>query len=91
MNSSPLRPLTAILVAVETLVALFYIAVFHQPGRSNAITNIAVDSVTLILAAIWLVFVLPAIILTIRGTRPELALGFALSAIAAFALSFVIL
>jgi VanZ family protein len=80
-----LRPITAILVAIETLVAIYYLVVFHQPGRSNAIANIAVDSVTLIVAAIWLVFVLPALILVIRNTRLELALGLSLAAIVAFA------
>jgi hypothetical protein len=29
---SPLRLLTAALVAIETLVAIYYLAVFHQPG-----------------------------------------------------------
>lgn len=79
-----LRPITATLVAVETLVAIFYVAVFHQVGRSNAMANIAVDSVTLIIAAIWLIFVLPAIILVARNTRLELALGLSLAAIVAF-------
>ncbi|MBS0231886.1 MAG: hypothetical protein JSR99_00185 [Proteobacteria bacterium] len=81
---SPLRLIAAILIAIETLVAIFYVAVFHQPGRSNAIANIAVDSVTLIIAAIWLIFVLPALILVVRNTRPELALGLSLAAIVAF-------
>lgn len=81
---SSLRPITATLVAVETLVAIFYVAVFHQAGRSNAMANIAVDSVTLIIAAIWLIFVLPAIILVARNTRLELALGLSLAAIVAF-------
>jgi VanZ family protein len=88
--SSSLRLITAALVAIETLVAIYYLAVFHQPGRSNAITNIVVDSVTLIIVAIWLVFVLPAIILVVRNARPELALGLALVAIVAFAASFVL-
>ena len=81
---SYLRLITAVLVAVETLVAIFYIAVFHQAGRSNAVANIAVDSVTLIIGAIWLIFVLPAIVLVIRNTRLELALGLSLAAIVAF-------
>jgi hypothetical protein len=89
-KASPLRILTATLVAIETLVAIFYLVVFHQPGSSNAITNIAVDSVTLIIVALWLVFVLPALIFVVRDTRLELALGLALAAILAFAAGFVI-
>lgn len=85
-----LRLLTTIVVALETLIAIYYVAVFHQPGRSNAIANIVVDSVTLIIGAIWLVLVLPAIVLVVRNTRIELALGLALAAIAAFAASFVL-
>jgi VanZ family protein len=85
-----LRLPTTILVALETLAAIYYLAVFHQPGRSEAITNIIVDSVTLIIVAIWLVFVLPAIVLLVRNTRPELALGLALAAVVAFAASFVL-
>ena len=88
---SPLRLLTTALVTIETLVAIYYLAVFHQPARSDAITNIIVDGVTLVIVAIWLVFVLPAIVLVVRNTRPELALGLALAAVAAFAVSFVLL
>jgi hypothetical protein len=46
--------------------------------------------VTLIIVAIWLVFVLPAIVLVVRNARLGLALGLALAAIVAFAASFVI-
>ena len=84
-EGSPLRLITGILVAIETLVAIYYIAVFHQPGTSNSIANIAVESVTLIVAGIWVVLVLPAIVLVARNTRTELALGLALAAIVAFA------
>ncbi len=86
----PLRSLTAALIAIETLVAIFYLVVFHQPGTSNAITNIVVGSVTLIVGGIWVVLVLPALILVVRNTRLELALGLALAAIAAFAATYVI-
>lgn len=85
-----LRLLTVILVIVETLVAVFYIAVFHQAGRNNAIANIAVDSVTAIVVAIWVVFVLPAIVLSVRDSKPALALGFALAAVVAFIANLVI-
>jgi hypothetical protein len=85
-----LRPLTTILVTLETLAAIYYLVVFHEPGRSNAIANIVVDSVTLIIAAIWIALVLPAIVLVVRNTRPELALGLALTAVVAFAASFAI-
>jgi VanZ family protein len=91
LSSSPLRPITVALVTIETLVAIFYITVFHQPGRSDAITNIIVDGVTLVIGAIWLIFVLPAIVLTVRDTRPELALGLSLGAILAFFASFLLL
>ncbi|WP_414463201.1 hypothetical protein [Hyphomicrobium sp. DY-1] len=89
-EASPLRIPTIILVAIETLVAIFYIAVFHQAGRSNAIANIAVDSVTTIVVAIWVVFVLPAIVLVVRDTKPGLALGLSLAAVVAFAANLVI-
>jgi hypothetical protein len=86
-----LRPLTALLVALETLAALFYVLVFHQPGTSNAIANMVTGSVTLIVGGIWIVLVLPAIVLVVRNTRPELSLGLALAAVAAFAASFALI
>lgn len=89
-EASPLRLPTIILVAIETLVAIFYIAVFHQAGRSNAIANIAVDTVTAIIVAIWMVLVLPAIILVARDSKPALALGLALAAAAAYVANLVI-
>lgn len=89
-EASPLRLPTIILVAIETLVAIFYIAVFHQAGRSNAIANIAVDTVTAIIVAIWVVLVLPAIILVARDSKPALALGLALAAAVAFVANLVI-
>ncbi|HML30227.1 MAG TPA: hypothetical protein PKE16_15615 [Hyphomicrobium sp.] len=88
--TTPLRLPTVILVAAETLVAIFYIAVFHQAGRSDAIANIAVDTVTAIVVAIWLLLVLPAIVLTVRDTKPALALGLALAAAVAFVANLVI-
>jgi hypothetical protein len=89
-EASPLRLPTIILVTLETLVAIYYIAVFHQAGRSNAIANIAVDTVTAIVVAIWVVLVLPAIILVARDSKPALALGLALAAAVAFVANLVI-
>jgi hypothetical protein len=87
---SPLRLLTAALIGVESLVALSYLIVFNTTGDSNALANIAVNSVTAIVLGLWLIFVLPALVLVIRNTRLELALGLALVAIPAVALSFMI-
>ncbi|MBS0250150.1 MAG: hypothetical protein JSR78_03690 [Proteobacteria bacterium] len=88
-QSTPRLP-TIILVVIETLVAIYYIAVFHQAGRSNAIANIAVDTVTVIVVAIWVVLVLPAIVLVVRDSKPALALGLSLAAAVAFAANLVI-
>ncbi len=85
-----LRLITAALITVETLIALSYLIVFNKPGDSNAIANIVSDSVTAIVVGLWLIFVLPALVLVIRNTRLELALGLALAAIPAAALSFMI-
>lgn len=89
-EASPLRLPTIILVTIETLVAIYYIAVLHQAGRSNAIANIAVDTVTAIVVAIWVVLVLPAIILVARDSKPALALGLTLAAAVAFVANLVI-
>ncbi len=86
----PLRLLTAVLVGLVKVIALFYLEIFHEPGRSDAIANIAVAGVTLIIAAIYAVFVLPALILVVRNERLELALALALLAIPVAAASFVI-
>jgi VanZ family protein len=86
-----LRPIAIALVAIETLAAIAYLFVFHQPGRSNAIANIVVDSLTLIVVIIWVMFVLPAIVLVVRGRRIELALGLALAALFVFAVSFAMI
>ena len=87
----PTRLITGILVAIETVVAIFYLVVFHEPGRSDAITNTIVDGITIIVVALYAIFVLPATILVIRDTRPELALILALGAVAAFVASFVVI
>lgn len=89
-EASPLRLPTIILVTLETLVAIYYVAVFHQAGRSNAIANIAVDTVTTIVVAIWVVLVLPAIILVARDSKPALALSLALAAAVAFVANLLI-
>ena len=86
-----LRPIVIALVGIETLAAIAYLLVFHEPGRSNAIANIVVDSLTLLVVALWVIFVLPAIVLVVRGRRIELALGLALAAIFVFAVSFVMI
>ncbi len=85
-----LRPFTAALISVETLIALSYLVVFNKTGNSNAIANIAVDSVTAIVLGLWLIFVLPALVLVVRNERLELALGLAVAAIPAAALIFMI-
>ncbi len=87
----PLRILTTLLVGAETLIALYYILIFHETGRSDAIANIAVASVTLIVSAIYAVFVLPALILVVRNDRLELALTLALAAIVAAGLTFILI
>lgn len=89
--SFPLRLLTSILIAIETAVAVFYLIVFNQPGRSDAIANIVTDGVTAIVLGLWLIFVLPATIMVVRNTRLELAMILALGAVAAFAASLVVL
>jgi hypothetical protein len=85
-----LRPLTFALITIESLIALSYLIVFNKTGDSNAIANIISDSVTAIVLGLWLIFVLPALVLVIRNTRLKLALGLALAAIPAAALSFMI-
>jgi hypothetical protein len=87
---TPLRLLTSILIAIETAVAVFYLIVFNQPGRSDAIANIVSDGVTAIVLGLWLIFVLPALVLSIRDKHPKLALAFALAAIPAAAVSFML-
>ncbi|MET0407725.1 MAG: hypothetical protein ABW006_05095 [Hyphomicrobium sp.] len=86
-EARPLRLITAVLAAIETVAAIFYLVVFHQPGESNAITNIVVGSVTVIILALFVVFVLPAIVLVARNERLELALFLVLAVIPAAAVS----
>ncbi len=87
---SPLRLLTFALISIESLIALSYLVVFNKTGDSNAIANIAVESVTAIVLGLWLIFILPALVLVVRNERLELALGLALAAIPAAALVFMI-